>query len=142
MTPTATGRDTGYLDEAERHSGRRLACRAELSAMLRAAADPADAEAFDRALFLARFWEGATGILRRTGPGADEVAKLTAELAAAVGEVAAIVARLLAAGAPAQAEHYTAKYRPADLAGMERLAVLLSDLAALKRFELRAGGTQ
>jgi hypothetical protein len=145
MTPTATGRDPGYLDHAERHSGRRLACRAELAAMLRAAAEPGMPtmptmkEDFDRALFLARFWEGASGILRRTGPGAEEVAKLTAELAGAVTEVAAIVTRLLAAGAPAQAEHYAVKYRPADLAGMERLALLLSDLAALKRYELHAG---
>jgi hypothetical protein len=139
MTTTAAGRDPGYLDRAERHSGRRLACRAELAAMLRAAADQGMSQEFDRALFLARFWEGASGILRRTGPGAEEVAKLTAELAGAVTEVAAIVARLLAAGAPAQAEHYAAKYRPADLAGMERLALLLSDLAALKRYEIRSG---
>jgi hypothetical protein len=140
MTPTATRRDPGYLDRAERHAGRRLACRAELDAMLRAAADPALANDFDRALFIARFWEGAAGILRRTGPGAEEVGKLTSELADAVANVSAIIGRLLAAGAPGQGEQYAAKYRPADVAGMERLALLLSDLAALKTFELREGG--
>jgi hypothetical protein len=140
MTPTVIERDATYLDRAERHSGRRLACRAELSAMLRAAGDPDMARDFDQALFLARFWEGAAGILRRTGPGAEEVGKLTSELADAVAKASAIVVRLLSAGAPEQAGHYAEKYRPADVAGMERLALLLSDLAALKTFELRTVG--
>src|SRR6185436_10775008 len=127
MTAAATTRDPGFLDAAERHLGRRLACRGDIEAMLRAASDPALAELFDRALFLARFWEGATGILRRTGPGAEEAARLTVELAAAVTEVSEIVARLLASGAP---ERDPAGYRPGDLAGMGRLAILLGDLAA------------
>jgi len=136
MTAAATTRDPGFLDAAERHLGRRLACRADLEAMLRAAADPALAESFDRALFLARFWEGATGILRRTGPGAEEVGKLTVELASAVSELGEIVTRLIAAGSPGRD---AAEYRPADLAGMGRLAILLGDLAALKRYDLLAG---
>jgi hypothetical protein len=140
VTATTIERDAGYLDRAERHSGRRLACRAELLAMLRAAADPALAQDFERALFLARFWEGASGILRRGGPGADEVGRLTTELADAVAKASEIVVRLLSAGAPERAGEYAEKYRPADLAGMERLALLLSDLAALKTFELRTGG--
>lgn len=140
MTPTTAGRGPGYLDDAERHTGRRLACRAELEAMVGAAAEPELAQDFERALFLARFWEGAVSILRRTGPDAAEVVPLTSELAAAVSEVSAIVARLLAAGKPERAGEYAAKYRPSDLGGMERLSVLLSDLASLKGFELRGGG--
>lgn len=140
MNPTTAERGPGYLDDAERHTGRRLACRAELAAMVRAAADPALARDFERALFLARFWEGAASILRRTGPDAAEVAPLTTELAGAVSEVAGIVVRLLAAGAPERAEQYSAKYRAADLGGMERLSLLLTDLALLKGYELRGGG--
>jgi hypothetical protein len=140
MTPTPTGRGPGYLDDAERHTGRRLSCRAELTAMVRASAVPALAQDFDRALFLARFWEGAASILRRTGPDAAEVAQLTSELADAVSNVSEIVVRLLAAGAPERAEHYAAMYRPADIGGMERLSALLSDLALLKAYELHGAG--
>lgn len=140
MAPTSTTRDAAYLDGAERHTGRRLACRAELAAMLRAASDPGLSREFDRALFLARFWEGATGILRRTGPDSEEVARLTAELADAVGNLSSIIVRLLAAGAPDLAQEYSARYRPADIAGMERLSVLLADLAAIKEYDLHGEG--
>lgn len=129
-------RDADYLDRAERHAGRRLGHRGELSAMLRAAADPSLAADFDRALFLAKFWEGATAVIRRTGPGAEEVVKLTGELSAAAGELGRLVVRLLAAGAPDDAERYGSLYSTGGLAGMERLAKLVADLALLKNFEL------
>ena len=133
-------RDPGYLERAERHLGRRIGRRAEVAAMLAATKDPALARDFERALFLARFWEGAVGVLRRTGPDSGDTVRLSAELAAAVEEVSAIIGRLLPAGGSAAGAG--GDPRPGDPGGMARLSDLsdlLADLALLKAYELRAG---
>ena len=146
MVSADTRRDPGYLERAERSIGRRIGRKAELAAMLAATEDPALARDFERALFLARFWEGAAGILRRTGPDSGDTARLSAELAAAVEEVSAIIGRLLAAGRGTPGAG--ADPRPPDPGGMARLSNLsdlshlsdlLADLAILKAYELRMG---
>ena len=133
-------RPADYLEKAERHAGRPLACREELAILLRAAGDPAFAADFERVLFLAKFWEGAMGIIRRTGPGADDVRKLTDELSEATSAVSSLIGTLLDAGAPSAAGEYRNRFLSMDAGSLGRLQQLLSDLALLKNYELHGAG--
>lgn len=136
MTGTRVSRPDDYIERAERHAGRSLACRSDVSLLVSAGADPALAADFEQALFLAKFWEGAMGIIRRTGPGADDVQKLTGELADATSRISPLLTALVRAVAPAAAEEFRARYFSMNTGSMGRLRELLSDLALLKNFEL------
>ena len=80
------------------------------------------------------------GIIRRSGPGAEDVRKLTGELSEAPARVSALIAKLLNAGAPSATEKYRQRYFPMDIGSIGRLQQLLSALALLKNFELHGAG--
>ncbi len=139
MTGSADSRSDDYIARAERHAGRSLTCRDDVALLLRAGADPALAADFGQALFLAKFWERAMGIIRRTGPGAQDVQKLAGELADATSRISSLLTALVRAVAPDDAEEFRAKYFSMDTGSLGRLGGLLSDLALLKNYELHAG---
>ena len=133
-------RAVDYLDHAERFAGREFSRRDDLDRLLRAAREPDGAPLFDEVLFLAKFCDRAFGIIRRTGPGSDEVVKLTAELASATGRITALIGTLLTLKGEVGregggiAEHATA---PSDHASFAKLRILIGELATLKNFELQ-----
>ena len=140
MRQTPTVRPAGYLENAERHSGRRFACREDVVILLRAAGEGGMGEEFDQLLFLAKFWERGMGVVARSGAAAEEVRQLTDELADATTRVTGLLIRLFEAGAPDASEERRRRYCSPDLAALGRLRTLLADLAALKNFELHAAG--
>lgn len=139
MTGTPASRAADYLEKAERRAGRPLGCRDDVLILLRVAADPALRGDFDRALFLAKFWEGAMGILRRTGPGAEDVQKLTGEIAEVTARLSTHLTTMAEAVAPGAGEEFRLRYFSLDASSLGRLRLLLSDLALLKNFELHGG---
>jgi hypothetical protein len=136
VTRAPRTRPPDYLDQAERHAGRRLACRDEVALLLGAAADPALSGEFEQALFLAKFWEGAAAILRRSGPGGEDVSKVAAELSDATARLSGIIGKLFDSAAPGAAAAFRRRFLPAEAGTMEPLRALISDLALLKNFEL------
>ena len=140
MKATPTSRPTEYLENAERYAGRRLANREAIALLLGAAGEGGLGEAFDQALFLAKFWERAAGIIGRTGPGAEEVRQLADELAGATTRVTALLATLFGTGSSPRAEECVRQYCSPDVASLGRLRGLLADLAVLKNFDLHGAG--
>jgi len=125
-------RRDGYLEEAERYAGRTFSRREEIGRLLAAARGPDGGKLLDELLFLSKFCDRALGILSRTGPGGDDVAKLTSELATAAERVSSLVALLLGnarGGEPVS-----------DRASFADLRVLIGELAVLKNFELHEAG--
>jgi len=133
-------RTADYLDKVERYAGRSLSRRDDLSRMIGAAGDPDGARLFDELLFLAKFCDRAFGIIRRTGPGSDEVSKLTAELASATSRISEIVGRLTGRGGDAGSDLGGNTHSVSDYDSFAHLKILIGELAVLKNFELDSGG--
>lgn len=142
MTGTGAppGRPADFLERAERYAGRSFERRDDLSRLLRAAADPEGAKLFDELLFLSKFSHRAIAIVRRTGPGSEEVAKLTAELASATTRITEILRRLLGTGGEGPPGDAGTVPEPRDHASFARLQSLIGELAVLKNYELDEGG--
>ena len=134
MTGASPARGDDYLGRAERYAGRKFSRRDDLHRILRAARDPGGEKVFDEVLFLAKFCDRAIGIIRRTGPGTDEVAKLTAELASSTERLATLLGTLL--GTPGEAGGGEPANAPRDNESFARLRILIGELAVLKNFEL------
>ncbi len=133
-------RSAGYLEEAERYAGRRFGRRDELQKLIDAASEPEAEKLFDELLFLSKFCDRAIGIIRRTGPGGDEVSKLTAELASATDRITGLVGRLLGTAAEGGTGNGDSRPPVSDHASFARLRDLIAELAVLKNFELHSEG--
>jgi len=126
-------RGAGYLERVERYAGRTFTRREEIGRLLAAAGGPGNDALLDELLFLSKFCDRAIGIIRRTGPGSDDVAALTTELARATERIATLLEALLGTadgtGRP-----------PLDQASFSDLRDLIGELAVLKNFELHEAG--
>ncbi len=124
------------LDEVERYKGRSFALRNDVGLLVEFAASQSRQYLLNDITFTAKFVSNAMNILRRTGSGNEQTAKLENELGNNLKRVTDLMLELTAQGPSPEVEDFRARYLSPGTARSAELMRLLSELSWLKDYAL------
>ena len=125
-----------FLRELERFADRSLKYPNDVGHLVEAAIRNRKMDAFDEAIFLAKFVTKSLGVMKRIGVDGDGYDKLSAEFQASLGKVASLL-KDIGEGVPEDVRRsQTALFFNLTQESLDRLMPLLSDLAIVKNWVL------
>jgi hypothetical protein len=125
-----------FLRELEQFSDRTLNFRDEVGLLIDAANQNEKMEAFNNAIFLAKFITKSMGVMRRVGVDGEGYDKLSAEFQSNIHKVSALLKDIIEV-APQEARRSMAPFfLSLTQESLEHLMLLLSDLAIVKNWVL------
>ena len=125
-----------FLRDLERFADRSLKYPNDVGHLVEAAIRNRKMDAFDEAIFLAKFVTKSLGVMKRIGVDGDGYDKLSAEFQASLGKVASLL-KDIGEGAPEDVRRsQTALFFNLTQESLDRLMPLLSDLAIVKNWVL------
>ena len=118
-------------------AARKFRFRADLALLLDCARG--NEEVFEQIAFYAKFLSKAHAILQRSGPGGEEVSRLSAEFGEKLGETSSLIGVLTASRPGGAASEFAARYLVRSQEGVERLLGLLYELSWIKNYRIEHG---
>ena len=128
-----------HLDAVERHAKRSFRYRGEIAVLMDLSELNSLQPLFADLIFQSKFSTNAVNILKRSGPGTDETAKLSAELKQSLEKISNIFHNLLAEAPGDVKDKFMSTFLSETTAGFDNLMNLLTELGWVKNYELDRG---
>ena len=125
-----------FIQELERSSNQKLFFPTDVGCLLEAARRLQKMEAFDEAIFLAKFITKSAGIMRRIGPDGDGYDTLSLEVQAGIQKASSLL-QSISQGCQDDLSHLqSAMFFAVSHEALERLMKLFADLTLVKNWVL------
>ena len=128
-----------FLDEAERHAGRRFRYRLEIGIFVECGSAPSLRKELEELIFYAKFLSRAQEILKRPTMNPDETEKLSQEFSEKLARIPSLINMCLAPCSAEERESFASQFLAINQASMESLIALLRELSCIKNFMLDGG---
>lgn len=125
-----------FLRDLERFSGRSLKYPNDIGSLVEAAGRNRKTDAFNEAVFLAKFVTKSLGVMKRIGIDGDGYEKLSAEFQASLRNVTSLLKDIVEGEPEEVLRSQTALFFNLTQESLDRLVLLLSDLAVVKNWML------
>jgi hypothetical protein len=125
-----------FLRELERSSNHKLSFPHEVGELLDSARAHHMMEAFEEAIFLAKFVTRSASVMKRIGPGGDGFDKLSSEVEASIGNAVTLLKSISATCPDDVSTAHTTAFFSTNHEALNRLMGLFSDLTLVKNWTL------
>jgi hypothetical protein len=125
-----------FLRELERSSNQKLNFPKELAHLLDAARQHQKMDAFEEAIFLAKFITKSAAIMRRIGPDGEGFDKLSAEVESGIQKTSQLLSGISASCPDEAAKHQAVLFFSMSHETLDRLMKLFADLTLVKNWVL------
>ena len=136
LFPPANRDNDAFLDAVETFANRKFRYRSDLILLMNAAASHSAHGQFEEIIFLAKFLTNASNVLRRVGHPRDETGKLSDEFGQKLGQISNLIRALIAGISGEERLAFESRFTSLSQESMQRLMILLSELAWVKNFLL------
>jgi hypothetical protein len=125
-----------FIRELERSSNHKLFFPIDVGCLLDAARRDQKMEAFEEAIFLAKFITKSAGVMKRIGPDGDGYEKLTLEVEAGIQKASSLLKSINHGCSDDVRQSQSAMFFAMSHEAVERLMRLFADLALIKNWVL------
>jgi len=123
-----------FLRELERSSNRKLVFPNDVGQLLESARHHGLMDAFDEAIFFAKFVTKSTTVMKRIGPDGEGFDKLSAEVGVGIEKASDLLKRLSAKCSAEIASRHSALFFSMNHEAVENLMGLFADLTLVKNW--------